>query len=293
MPMAPLTRPLLLGLAVLALAGCAAPASRLRDRASALGFHEAVVPGAGFDHVVYWRLGRAPSPDLHVYLDGDGIPWHGGRPASDPTPRNPLVLELMAIDPAPVAYVGRSCYHGQATGAGCDPRLWTEARYSEAVVSSMGAATRRLLERGGYRQVRWFGYSGGGTLAMLLAPRFAETASVITVAANLDIERWARWHGYATLAGSLNPADGPGLPAGIHQRHYAGERDRVVPPRVVAAGPIPPGSLVVVPGYDHRCCWKALWPRILRDLAGARRGQASLRSLSARRRSRRPRDRRT
>jgi len=264
-----MVRTLPIGIGLLVIAACASPAARFQERATALGFHRSVIDGIGFEHVVYWRAGAAGSQSLHVYLDGDGRPWARGQPAPDPTPRRPLVLELMALDPAPVAYLGRPCYHGQAAAIGCGPQLWTSARYSEAVVASMAAATRRLLERGGFAQVRWFGYSGGGTLAMLLGSRTPETASVVTVAANLDIELWARINGYARLTGSLNPADGPGLPIRVRQRHYAGADDHIVPPRVVAAGPITAGTLVVVPGYDHRCCWTALWPEILRDLTQA------------------------
>ena len=132
----------------------------------------------------------------------------------------------------------------------------------------MAAAARQLLAARGGQEIRWFGYSGGGALAMLLAARVEETASVVTVAANLDTELWTRLRGYGPLTGSLNPALGPGLPARVRQRHYAGDKDEIVPPQVVAAGPIPPGTLVVVPGYDHRCCWAALWPQILRDTAG-------------------------
>jgi hypothetical protein len=264
-----MARTVLIGIGLLALAACAGPAARFQDRAIRLGFHRTVVAGTAFQHVVYWSAGAAGSRSLHIYIDGDGRPWASGEPAPDPTPRNPLVLDLMALDPSPVAYLGRPCYHGQAEAPGCGPLHWTAARYSEAVVASMAAAARRLVQGGGHEQIRWFGYSGGGTLAMLLAARFEETASVVTVAANLDVERWARLHGYQRLTGSLNPAAGPGLPSSVRQRHYAGERDDVVPPHVVAAAPIAPGTLVVIPGYDHRCCWTTLWPRVLRDIVGA------------------------
>ena len=75
---------------------------------------------------------------LHVYLDGDGTPMLGSYPAADPTPRDPLVLDLMALDSTPSIYVGRPCYHG-LSGAPCSPSLWTSGRYSEPVVASMAA----------------------------------------------------------------------------------------------------------------------------------------------------------
>src|SRR5262249_17851713 len=112
-----------------------------------------------------------------------------------------------------------------------------------------------------------FGHSGGGALAVLLAPRFAETTDVVTIAANLEIDAWADLHGYARLAGSVNPAREPPLAPAIHQRHYVGAADRRVPADVTARGPIPPASVTIVPGYDHVCCWKDLWPSILAEVA--------------------------
>jgi hypothetical protein len=262
-------RPALLGVAAalalpLTVAGCAAPARRLAEEASARGFGSAIVAGAGFRHVVFSRP-TAASSTLHVYLDGDGTPWRLGQPTPDPTPRDPLVLDLMALDPGPSLYLGRPCYHGLAAEPPCESRLWTGARYSEEVVASLAAALRRLLETRGATRLVLFGHSGGGVLAMLLAPRLPETVGVVTVAANLDTDAWADLHGYPRLDASLKPASQPALGAGIRQRHYAGDKDRIVPPAIVARGPIAPGSLRIIPGYDHRCCWRDLWPRILAD----------------------------
>ena len=241
-------------------AGCAGRAARFSDRAISLGFRPALVEGDGFRHVAFRRGESAPRVPgaLHVYLDGDGMPWEAGRPAVDPTPRDPLVLRLMALDPAPSVYLGRPCYHGLAADPPCAPALWTDARYSEAVVASLAAAARRILAEEGRSSVVWLGYSGGGTLAVLVAARVRETAGVVTVAANLDVDGWTRLHGQPPLIASLDPARRPPLSTGIYQRHYAGERDGVVPPAIVAAGGAPPGSLRVMPRYGHVCCWTAL-----------------------------------
>jgi pimeloyl-ACP methyl ester carboxylesterase len=229
----------------------------------------AVVAGEPFGHVVFLRpaRGAAGSRTLHVYIDGDGRPWSRGEPTADPTPRNPLVLRLMALDPAPSLYLGRPCYHGLAAAPPCAAAVWTAERYSPAVVASMATALRRALRGRDVDRLVWVGYSGGGSLAVLLAPRFAETIGVITIAANLDIEAWADLHGYARLVGSLNPATQPPLPARIRQRHYVGGRDRVVPESIVSRGPIDPAGLVVIPGYDHVCCWEAIWPGVLAEVS--------------------------
>ena len=136
--------------ALLAATACSAPARRFSGHAAALGIRAEIVHGTVFEHVVFRRTSRL-SRALHVYVDGDGTPWFAWRPATDPTPRNPLVLRLMALDPNPSVYLGRPCYYGLSETPPCTSPLWTVERYSEAVVASMAAALRGLLREGGSR----------------------------------------------------------------------------------------------------------------------------------------------
>lgn len=254
---------------VVQLSGCANPAQRIDDRAADLGFRKVVVRGDGFSHVAYIKDGRAtPNSALHVYLEGDGTPWVYRRvAASDPTPRTPLMLELMQLDPAPSLYLGRPCYHGLNKAKACTPDMWTDKRYSEAVVASMSASLDRLTVD--YQALVLLGYSGGGTLAMLLAERQPKTETVITVAANLDTERWAALHKQQPLSGSLNPATRPPLPVRIRQMHFAGAQDDNVPPVLVrdAIAQQQGATFKVFPKQDHSCCWRDVWKEILGGLA--------------------------
>lgn len=246
---------------------CGAPALNFDEQAENLAYERRVIVGTQFKHVIYAKAG-SPEERLHVYLGGDGTPWLAGRPAIDPTPRNPLLLRLLAMDPAPAIYLGRPCYHGHAGDRPCAPWLWTTGRYSEEVVASLARVVRRLVQDGRHSKIAWFGYSGGGTLAVLLAPRFRETDAVVTIAANLDTAAWAAYAWGGDLSGSLNPATLAPLPAHIWQRHYAGGADRIVPPRLTAPAASRLGAeLVVVEDYDHACCWEQLWPGIIRDVA--------------------------
>ncbi len=254
-------------LALALLGGCATPAEHFAETAGAMGFERQVVTGAGFRHVLFWKNRGRAGPVLHVYIDGDGTPDIRGYPAADPTSRNPLMLRLLELDPGPAVLLGRPCYYGLADDLGCHPALWMEERYSEVVVASMAAALREILAQGPYRRVTWFGHSGGGSLAVLLAARVPETGAVVTAAANLDIDAWAESRGARPLVGSLNPAHQPALPPEVVQRHYAGGRDEVVPPEVTRKGLGPGVPLTVIPEYDHRCCWEKLWPDLLADLA--------------------------
>lgn len=223
--------------------------------------------GEGFRHVVYQP--SAPSGTagtLHVYLEGDGRPWiHGVLAAADPTPRTPYALDLMARDPQPALYLGRPCYFGLHDEPACGPRLWTDARYGREVVASMAAALARLLEERGRPPVVLVGYSGGGTLAVLLADRVPNVRAVITVAANLDTDAWTAQHRYRPLAGSLNPMAAARL-QGIAHVHLAGAEDLVVPDHQIQSFVARHGGRHrTLAGFDHRCCWRQAWPDLLHD----------------------------
>lgn len=256
--------------AIALVAACQSPGVRNFYRIAednALEHHES--RGLGFVHRVFVN-GPARSGAvrrLHVYIDGDGIPWRGtGRPALDPTPRDPIVLRLMSSDPAPAIYLGRPCYLGLFDTARCEPWVWTHGRYGEAVVGSMVAALRVEAQRFDADELVLVGYSGGGTLAMLMADRVAAVSDVVTLAANLDLRAWAEHHGYSPLVGSIDPALRPALPQSIRQWHWVGQADRQVPPFVVRRGLRRQRSpvLEVLPETDHRCCWEAVWPGLLR-----------------------------
>ncbi len=261
------------GLLLLLLAGCAvAPPVQMQRLSEQWGFQTRVLEGAGFQHILYLnRKNLAESATrLHVYLHGDGTPWLGaGRPAFEPTPRHPLTLKLMALDQMPSIYLSRPCYGGLAVSdPPCHPWLWTHGRYSESVVASLVAAVRRLLGEQWPGRLTLIGYSGGGTLAMLMAERLEQVDTVVSIAANLDIEQWTQRHGYSRLSASLNPARRRPLREDIAQLHWVGERDANVPPALIrsALRPQPCARLTILPGVDHACCWQRLWPTLLVEI---------------------------
>ena len=255
----------------LAFAGCSGPAERFNQHASFLGIQSEIVQGNNFSHAIYF-LSSVKRPDeasdLHVYYGGDGTPIIASRPTVDPTPRKPLMLQLLALGPRPAVYIGRPCYHGLALTKGCVSELWTTARYSEAVVSSLVEVTRLVIKAGGYNKVFLYGYSGGGTLAMLVAERLPQVRAIVTVAANLDIDAWRTYHRSVSLMSSLSPVLRPRLPRRITQHHYAGSEDHIVPPALIKNASVRLGSkAIIIKNYDHVCCWAELWPKITAEIS--------------------------
>lgn len=250
-------------------AGCTGWPPAARDplaAAQAEGFVRAVVPAGAFDLTTLERRGTA-SGRLVVYIEGDGRAYRTRRRASsDPTPRRPVSLELARRDPSPwVLWIARPCQYLDAPALmRCDRRFWTTHRYAESVVEAIDVVIDRAL---GLEVPRLglVGWSGGGTVAALVAARRDDVAWLITVAANLDHRAWTRLHGVTPLAGSLNPPDRADRLRDLPQLHLVGAQDEVVPEAVVrsyleALGNAPHARLEVIEGFDHHCCWSKLWP---------------------------------
>src|SRR5688500_17229367 len=144
---------------VLLLAGCASPAARIDATAQRAGLTRDVVQGTTFRHVVYTRGASSSDATWTIYLESDGLPWVNGRvPASDPTTRDPLALQLMLQSNEPAMYVARPCYH-ELTDAGCSWQTWTLERYSQAIVDSMVAAIEAKVRDVSAARVQLIGYS--------------------------------------------------------------------------------------------------------------------------------------
>jgi len=227
------------------------------------------VPGTRFTHFVYrsraFHIANAPTEPLLVYLDGDGTPGtgHGAEPSVDPTPHNPLALSLLMQSTRPAIYLTRPCYNALHNQPGCDNTLWTSARYSSEVVTSMAKALTRYAHEQGNPSLIIVGYSGGGALAMLMAPLTPQLQGIITVAANLDTQAWTAAHNYLPLERSLNPANLDDLPIPII--HLVGEQDTNVSPSILTDyfNRHPRAQVWRYASFDHRCCWVAEWPTLL------------------------------
>ncbi|MDO8801844.1 alpha/beta fold hydrolase [Phenylobacterium sp.] len=222
-----------------------------------------------FEVVAGSRILAAASKDdpsagelLTVVIEGDGDA-HGrkGQPSADPTPHDPLGFRIAQAWPqGPVAWLGRPCQYVRDTA--CTPSDWTTGRYSEAAVAASSLAVDELKRRSGAARLRLVGWSGGGTMAALLAARRTDVAVLVTLASPLDLAAWTQWHGASPLAGSLDPADAT-LPPGIVQLHVLGRFDQVVPPALGEASARRLGGTVLVWREKHTCCWAKRTHRLL------------------------------
>ncbi len=224
-----------------------------------------VVSGDGFSHKIARNAHKGPI--LHVYIEGDGRPWISPISISDnPTPKNPIMLKLMALDHAPSIYLGRPCYFKVDDEKCNDSQWWTMKRYAPEIIDSLNFVLNDYAEH--YQRIRLFGHSGGGTIAFLLARTRNDVLDLVTLAGNLDVDAWTKEHNYSTLHGSMNPAEESPVAVSVRQYHYVGTDDKIVPARLLGAvvAKQPNAELISIDSYDHACCWDQVWIEVLKDL---------------------------
>jgi hypothetical protein len=269
-------------LACALIAGCAGTAVQERRQAAArvaqqAGWQGLEMDAGAFVLAAFVPPGLSRAGTLTVYIEGDGAAWvDAGTPSFDPTPRDPVALRLAIGDPRGQAvYLARPCQYVEGPSRRhCEAHYWTAGRFAPEVVAASGLAIDRLKARYGAARIELVGYSGGGAVAALLAARRPDVTRLITVAGNLDTQSWTTDLGLSPLRGSLNPADEWRALSAIPQRHYLGARDRIMPQGIARsyASRFPAGGkpeIVVVPDFDHRCCWEQAWPALLDGLPRA------------------------
>lgn len=180
------------------------------------------------------------------------------------TPINPVGLKLALDLKNNTAYIARPCQF--VTGVekqNCSPVFWTNARYIPEVIEAINSVIGQIKQGTHAPTLRIIRFSGGWTLAALIAIERRDIKQLIILAAPLDINAWAFYHGFSKLRYSQNPAEKVEALSKITQIHFVGDNDEVVPPELTVDFLIllPKGHkaiIVRISGADHRCCWKAM-----------------------------------
>ncbi len=229
------------------------------------------IPTSDFLLTTFHRGLGIEGKDLLVYIEGDGSAWDRKyRLSKNPTPKNPLALKLAAKDSSDsIIYIARPCMYLEVELLkDCSNKFWSSHRYSEEVISSINQAINRAAGMSSTKSLTLVGYSGGGTIAALIAARRNDVSSLITIASNLDHKFWTELHGISPLTGSLHPVKYGDALSKIEQNHFVGARDKVVPESVIEhylskmqfKDNI---TINVIKNFNHSCCWEDAWPELL------------------------------
>ncbi len=260
-------RPLTACIALLAglwLAGCAGDRRATADRLASEAGLQPVSIETGIHRIQVWRRIGAPDQPATVYIEGDGLAWlDRHRPSRDPTPLNPVGLALASRDAsANVIYLARPCMYG-ADDARCSIPVWTERQFDEPAVAALDRALDQLKLPG--QRLHLVGYSGGAAMAVALAVRRGDVASLRSVAGNLDPAGVNRFHNVTPLPAAIDVAALAPRLAHLPQLHFTGIDDRIVPGLIATrfAGAAGPCAMVVSVQAGHARGWAEAWPRLL------------------------------
>ncbi len=193
-----------------------------------------------------WVKETSATAPFHIYIEGDGKAYNNsGLPSQNPTPKSTLVREMAFEDTAPnVAYLARPCQFVKDTR--CRAEDWTTARFSPRAVASTAAAIQRLSKN---RPVYLYAYSGGALLSGLVIANYPQipVKHWTTYAGLLNHSSWTKYKHLAPLTGSLDLQQLPKVP----QMHYAGEKDKVIPPELSSQW-TNNKHLMILPKVTHR-----------------------------------------
>ncbi len=169
---------------------------------------------------------------LNIYIEGDGLSWVSKtQVSSNPTPINQTLLNLLTLDDSSCkVYLARPCQY--INSSKCKEEYWTNKRFSKEIINSFDEVLNILKSKYKNKDFNLVGYSGGGAVATLLASQRNDIKNLITIAGNLDIEKWVSIHKISKLDGSLNPADFTANLENIKQYHIVGNSDKIVPKEI-------------------------------------------------------------
>ena len=216
------------------LSACSSIAFRTRQAesiASAGGFTRAEIKTSRFQLLSYHRL-KENNDTATIYIEGDGLAFTGRyRISLNPTPINPVSLKLALLDTsANVIYIARPCqYISMEVNPQCNPDYWTIKRYAPEVITAINEVIDEYKNKYKLKFVRLAGFSGGGTVATLLAAQRDDVIDLRTMAGNLDIVVFTSHHNVSPLTGSLNPKDFADKLYHVPQIHFVGETDEIIP----------------------------------------------------------------
>jgi len=121
-------------------------------KAAEQGFASERIAANPFTLQAFHRGLDSGAAEWRVYFEGDGQAFLTRTKLSpDPTPTNPVGLDLALADPAPaVLYLGRPCQFRPADDVSpCPSRYWSSHRFADEVVRATLRAIDTLLAEHG------------------------------------------------------------------------------------------------------------------------------------------------
>ena len=216
------------------------------------------------------NLNSCKNKNIRVYIEGDGLSWVSRSVISqNPTPTNPVALSLMNEDLSLCKiYLARPCQYVDSMQ--CDKKYWTSHRFNEKIIQSYNEVLDDLKIQYENSDFTLIGFSGGAAIAGLLSSSRDDVKMFISVAGNLDTNKWTTLHNISKLDGSLNPADYTKKLENIKQYHLIGNNDKIIPKDIFLSyfSKFDKKDKVHVLYYEqnHNCCWENPFKKLLLEI---------------------------
>lgn len=234
-------------------------------------FQKKIIETEKFNLVSYQRLIHS-SDIATIYIEGDGLAWKNKyKISNNPTPENPVALKLATIDTSSVViYVARPCqFVNTDIEKNCNPQYWTNKRASAEVIKSISSAINKVKKEISVNKLRLVGFSGGATIAAILAANRTDIIDLRTIAGNLDINKFVVEHHVTPLTGSLNPIDYADKLINVPQTHFVSSNDTIISRAITNSyiqrlkafdGSLKCVNVIELSEPEHNKGWESYWP---------------------------------
>ena len=169
---------------------------------------------------------------VSIYIEGDGRSWiDRDTISSDPTPIEPTALLLAKSNLSDdVVYLARPCQY--VTDHRCNDQVWTSQQFSNAVLMSYMEVLDAIKSKYDGIKFNLVGYSGGATIALMLAANRLDVNSIRTIAGNLNHNQLSALTKTTPLHQSISSNDFIFKTKNVPQIHYYGSKDEVIPNQI-------------------------------------------------------------
>ncbi len=235
-------------------------------------FSEKLVRTDDFVLKVFYKI-KSPDKPTTIYIEGDGLAWLSrSTPSGNPTPKNPVALRLAVNDDISenIIYIARPCQYVAIDKLNPCPRsYWTSKRFAPEVIKSFNQVIDKFKYDNGLSRFNLVGYSGGAAIAVILTAQRDDILTLRTVAGNVNVGFFNRFHNVSQMPQSLDPANYIYKIEDIPQIHFIGENDNIVPYNIFNSfkSRFRDSSCVashVVLGASHGSGWDYNWSELLR-----------------------------
>ncbi len=201
-----------------------------------------------------------------IYLEGDGLVINKyGEVAMNSTPTDPIALRLACADDRKLTKIVIHRPYHYIKDPNANSRYWTTARYAPEVIKSIAETIKNCQQQFSFSTMELVAYSGGASVALLLAPHLQNLQRITSFAGNLDHKDWTSYHNTNPLFESLDPLENKKILGEISQIHFLGTNDAntTVDLGLKYKQNINSDRVVITPidGFEHDSDWPSVWKK--------------------------------